>query len=375
MLRSIALATVTMLPIYLAPAQIVPSPSADQTPIAWHDPSPHSTQMVRVDKDVQLEVLDWGGSGRTVVLLAGLGNTAHIFDDFAPKLAGKYHVYGITRRGFGVCSVPATGYGADRLADDVLAVLDTLKIERPVLVGHSIAGQELSSIGVRHPERVAGLIYLAAAYSYAFYDREHGDYNMDLRSIQNQIEQLEKEPFNQKYIQQLEAGLPGLEHDLQVAQKNPPPWLPQQEPTPADLASFSAMRSYMAGPLGGLPPESELHQSFTSTPQGGIGGPRNKSFVSAAILAGEQKYTDIEATILAIFTIPQDHGANVKATAAQLASATDAETANTERQAQAFEKGLPSARVVRLAHANHYVFISNESDVLREMTAFIDSLK
>jgi len=39
-----------------------------------------------VDDNVKLEVLDWGGTGRPLVLLAGLGNTAHVFDDFAPKL-------------------------------------------------------------------------------------------------------------------------------------------------------------------------------------------------------------------------------------------------------------------------------------------------
>jgi len=38
-----------------------------------------------VDEDVKLEVLDWGSSGRCLVFLAGLGNTAHDFDDFAPK--------------------------------------------------------------------------------------------------------------------------------------------------------------------------------------------------------------------------------------------------------------------------------------------------
>jgi non-heme chloroperoxidase len=37
------------------------------------------------NKPVNLEVLDWGGSGRPLVLLAGLGNTAHIFDKFAPN--------------------------------------------------------------------------------------------------------------------------------------------------------------------------------------------------------------------------------------------------------------------------------------------------
>jgi pimeloyl-ACP methyl ester carboxylesterase len=118
--------------------------------------------LIAVDTGVKLEVIDWGGSGRPVVLLAGNGQTGHSFDDFAPLLAPFYHVYGITRRGFGASSRPATGYRTDRRADDVLAVLDSLALRKPVLAGHSLAGEELSSIGSRHPDRVAGLIYLDA---------------------------------------------------------------------------------------------------------------------------------------------------------------------------------------------------------------------
>jgi hypothetical protein len=83
----------------------------------WVDASPHRIKMVTVAPDVQLETLDWGGSGRPIVLLAGLGNTAHIFDDLAMKLRVHYHVYGITRRGFGKSSAPKDGYGTDRRAD------------------------------------------------------------------------------------------------------------------------------------------------------------------------------------------------------------------------------------------------------------------
>jgi hypothetical protein len=157
---------------------------------AWKDPSPHSLQFVNVDKGVKLEVLDWGGNGRPIVLVPGLGNTAHIFDQFAQKLNSDYHVYGITRRGFGASSTPATGYTADRLGDDVLGVLDTLKIEKPVLAGHSLGGGELSSVGSRHPERVAGLIYLDAGYAYAFYDSSRGDMAIDLVDLERKLAQL-----------------------------------------------------------------------------------------------------------------------------------------------------------------------------------------
>jgi alpha/beta hydrolase family protein len=157
----------------------------------WKDPSPHTVQFVTVDNNVKLEVLDWGGSGRPVVLLAGLGATAHVFDKFAPKLTATCHVYGITRRGFGVSSAPASGYSADRLGDDVLAVLDSLKLNRPVLVGHSLGGEELSSIGSRHPEKVARLIYLDAGYAYAYYDRSRGDFIIDLVELQRKLEELQ----------------------------------------------------------------------------------------------------------------------------------------------------------------------------------------
>ncbi len=40
----------------------------------------------------------------------------------------------------------------------------------------------------------------------------------------------------------------------------------------------------------------------------------------------------------------------------------------------AFERQIPGSRVVRIPNANHYVFISNEGDVLREMNAFIAGL-
>jgi len=116
-------------------------------------------QFIPVDNDVKLEILDWGGTGRPLILLADLGNDAHVFDQFAAKLTPTYHVSGITRRGFGHSSVPVPNkdnYSADRLGDDVLAVVDALKLDRPVLVGHSIAGQELSSIGTRHAGKVVG---------------------------------------------------------------------------------------------------------------------------------------------------------------------------------------------------------------------------
>jgi non-heme chloroperoxidase len=83
---------------------------------AQTDSSPHKVQFVTVEEGVQLEVLDWGGLGRPLIFLAGNGDTAHAFDNFAPKFTGQNHVYGITRKGFGASSKPAStngNYSAD----------------------------------------------------------------------------------------------------------------------------------------------------------------------------------------------------------------------------------------------------------------------
>lgn len=139
-------------------------------------------QFVPVEKNITLEVLDWGGNGQPLIFLAGSGDTAHVFDRFAPLFATTHHVYAVTRRGFGASSAPPPteeNYAADRLGDDVLAVIAALKLARPVLAGHSIAGEELSSIGSRHPEKVAGLIYLDAVSSYSWYDGLSGSFEVD----------------------------------------------------------------------------------------------------------------------------------------------------------------------------------------------------
>src|ERR1700722_7236866 len=93
------------------------------------------TQFVAVQPDVKLEVLAWGGSGRNLVLLAGGGSTAHVFDSLGPKLAAHYHVIGITRRGFGQSSAPQTGYDPKRLGDDVVSVIDVLHLSDPIPLG------------------------------------------------------------------------------------------------------------------------------------------------------------------------------------------------------------------------------------------------
>jgi pimeloyl-ACP methyl ester carboxylesterase len=213
-----------------------------------------------VDKDVRLEVLDWGGSGRALVLLTGLGDNAHVFDDFAPKLSRDYHVFGITRRGFGASTIASSGYDANRLGDDVLAVLDSLKLEKPVLVGHSIAGEELSSVGSRHPDRVAGLIYLDSAYAYAF-DNGKGISMANLRALVSAVP-------------------------------------PAPQPSGSDPASYTAMVDWWARTRGFRIPEAVFRQNRPPGSDGRPGTARNREGIGEAVLDGTDKFSKIDVPVL-----------------------------------------------------------------------------
>ena len=100
--------------------------ATDHKPAACEDHTPHEIRMVKVAPGVELEVLDWGGTGKAMVLLTGLGDNAHVYDQFAFQFTDYFHVIGITRRGFLPSSQPRNGYDVPTRAADDIAVLDAL---------------------------------------------------------------------------------------------------------------------------------------------------------------------------------------------------------------------------------------------------------
>ncbi len=118
--------------------------------------------------------------------------------------------------------------------------------------------------------------------------------------------------------------------------------------------------------------ERDLKEILKNMPEAGSAQPTAAQVqpITRAIMAGMQKYTDIRVPVLAIYAVPHATGQPYKDDAAR-AAAEAKDEANTGAQAKAFESGVPSARVVRLPHANHFIFFSNEADVLREMNAFL----
>ncbi len=284
------------------------------------DSSPHKIQFVTVAPGVRLEVLDWGGTGTPIIFLAGSGDTAHVFDTFAPRFTAHHHVYGITRKASGASSRPAPAngnYTADGLANDVLAVMRALHINRPVLVGHSLAGEELSSIGSRYPEKISGLIYLDAAYGFAFYDPAHPALEIEMNDVKRRIDEIEAGGVDeQQKMRELEVAVARFETVLHQSNENVKSMPP-------------------------LPPRSPI---------------------GAAINFGMEKFTSIPVPVLAIFACPHDWS---RLDPQRRAARLTADKAWCSAQAEAFRRGVPTAHVVLIPNADHYVYRSNEAQVDR----------
>jgi len=101
------------------------------------------------------------GEGQAVLLIMGLGVGAWGWDLQVPALARRFRVISYDHRGTGASDVPAGGYGLDELTSDVLALLDSLGVERVHVVGVSMGGFIAQKLALDHPDRVERLVLCA----------------------------------------------------------------------------------------------------------------------------------------------------------------------------------------------------------------------
>lgn len=113
---------------------------------------------------VNIHYLDTPGGSPPIVMLHGLSANAHCFAGLiAAGLSPTFRVVAPDLRGRGRTDKPATGYTMADHAGDVLALLDALRLDRVILVGHSFGGYVAIYIASHFPERVDKLVVIDAA--------------------------------------------------------------------------------------------------------------------------------------------------------------------------------------------------------------------
>ena len=116
------------------------------------------TEIRRVDVgDAEIHV-EITGSGPDLFLIAGLGGRGVFWSNQIADLAQHFRVITHDHRGCGNSSPGKVVYGADHMAEDVISLMDAMKIDRAHMVGHSTGGAICQNIALKYPERVGRLV-------------------------------------------------------------------------------------------------------------------------------------------------------------------------------------------------------------------------
>jgi len=221
---------------------------------------------------------------------------------------------------------------------DIVGAMDAAHASKPILVGNQFAGEELSWIGARLPDRVAGLIYLDAAY--------------DRGNV--------------------------LKEEAAITRRIPP-----RPPQPEDMASARALTQWVSRGIGSPFPESEVRQMARFADDGHVIGERTPPAVAQQILGaiGPTDYTTIRVPVLAIYAKPtspnrlpgcrEPRDSEVSEACTELYTWMLRHLSDSE---QSLKQLGAKADIVELPGANPFVFFSNERDVTTAIDKFVAAL-
>jgi pimeloyl-ACP methyl ester carboxylesterase len=293
----------------------------------------HQTKFVIGSTQNRLEVLDYGGQGEPILLLAGLGNTAHIYDEFAPRLTNQFRVYALTRRGFGASDHPLNKYDTKTLTDDILAVLDSLHLDKVSLIGHSIAGEEITRFAIEYAKRVRKVVYLDAAY-------DRTKVNMPLQG--GPIYTLPaKDKYNKGTYHYYLKAVQGID-------------LPADADEISQLALFSTTGNYVKDISPGFVSNAILGQVETPT--------YSRIYCPALAIYAEP------TSALEVTPLYSGLDSINKWRAARVFPLIKMRLVNEQIR---FEKEIAKGKVIVIKGANHYVFISHSNETAKQIQSFL----
>ncbi|MDX8482603.1 alpha/beta hydrolase [Mesorhizobium sp. VK24D] len=110
---------------------------------------------------LDLAYVEIAGSGPPLVLVHGFTDTSRSFSLLAPHLRGRRLIMPDLRGHGG--SQAGEGFDITDFSDDVAGLIRSLRLARPVVVGHSLGAMVSIALAARHPELIGGLVVMAGA--------------------------------------------------------------------------------------------------------------------------------------------------------------------------------------------------------------------
>ena len=116
-------------------------------------------KLERPDATLELRVTG-EATAPALIFLHHFGGAGRTWDSVIRQLEPGFKCVALDQRGFGNSSA-AGGYGVTAMADDLLAIVDALNLERYVLIGHSMGGKVALSVAGHRPAGLEGLVLIA----------------------------------------------------------------------------------------------------------------------------------------------------------------------------------------------------------------------
>jgi pimeloyl-ACP methyl ester carboxylesterase len=123
---------------------------------------PRELKTIKLPSGTALAYRQWGSGAIPVVFVHGYSLSLTTWDRVGGKLPARYTGYAYDLRGFGD-SEHSGSYSYETHARDMLAFLDAMKLDRAVIVGHSLGGNILQEFVLKHPTRVRAMVLADAA--------------------------------------------------------------------------------------------------------------------------------------------------------------------------------------------------------------------
>jgi non-heme chloroperoxidase len=243
-------------------------------------------------------------------------------------------------------SKPRRGYSTPDLAEDDWLVIQALKLQKPIIIGHSVAGSEMTFLGQKLSSQLTALVYLDANADPLDFPWENAEY----RTL----------------ITKAAKGAPG-----------------PLKRTAADSASVEAYQAYQKRMDESPFPSEEIRNMYEFNPDGSIGNDRTPSYVGDEIGIGSiaKDYSGIHVPVLALVAVPHPPAEKWN----KRAPKDEEERRETNRSDEIlmeyihrWENNLKRAdslaKIVELRGAHHYIFLSEEREVLQAIRSFLQTL-
>lgn len=145
---------------------------------------------IKINNDgIKLNVRDYKNNGEAIIFLHYSSGNLMSWDAMVWYFQDRYRVITMDLRGHGRSDKPLKGYSLEEMAEDVIAVMDNLKVDRAHIVGSSLGGEVAAVLAANYTDRIVSIVVEGAPQNYF---GENGVYDISEGEVEEKKEELRK---------------------------------------------------------------------------------------------------------------------------------------------------------------------------------------